>query len=157
MNFAEKFDRTRDIQHYGVMGMRWGVQNKTMAEGIQRGAERGGEAKDMESWELKDKVDRMKLESDYRKLTEEEETYAVTKAQAIRKAKMDQIEGALRVINTALSTVNGVSTIVNNSIRWHDDAKNKQGKDVEKRVEEAANRAVQRALDGATKKEKPKN
>lgn len=154
MNFAEKFDRTRDIQHYGVMGMRWGVQNKTMAEGIQRGAERGGEARDMESWELKDKVDRMKLESDYRKLTEEEETYAVSKAQAIRKAKMDQIEGALRVVNTALGTINGVSTIVNNSIHWHDAVRGKQDKDAGKRIEEAANRAVQRALDGAKKEKK---
>lgn len=120
MSIIEDLHRrqTGDILHYGVQGMRWGVQNKDMGEGIARGVERAVEAPDLETWELKDRVDRMKLESDYRKLTEEEETYAVSKAEAIKKAQKDKIEGALRLANLAIGTANGVFTLTGNIRKW---------------------------------------
>ena len=118
-NFYEAFEREKksDIRHYGVPGMKWGVIRKAdmkggKSGGIVRGMERSSGARGMESWDLKDKVERMKLESDYRKLTEEEETYAVTQAEKIRQAKNETVMSAVKTVGTVVSTTAGVIGLV---------------------------------------------
>lgn len=118
-NFYESFEREKksDIRHYGVPGMKWGVIRKAdmkggKSGGIVRGMERSSGARGMESWDLKDKVERMKLESDYRKLTEEEETYAVTQAEKIRQAKIETVMSAVKTVGTVVSTTAGVIGLV---------------------------------------------
>lgn len=119
-NFYEAFERERssDIKHHGVRGMRWGVINKAdlkggKAGGIARGMQRSSDARSLEPWALKDKVERMKLESDYRKLSEEEETYAATQAQKLRTAKIENIMTAVQTIGAIVGTVGGVIGLVN--------------------------------------------
>ena len=118
-NFYEAFEREKnsDIRHYGVKGMKWGVINKAdmkggKSGGIVRGMQKSSGAGGMESWDLKDKVERMKLESDYRKLTEEEETYAVTQAEKIRQAKIETVMSAVKTVGTVVSTATGVIGLV---------------------------------------------
>ena len=118
-NFYEAFEREKksDIRHYGVKGMKWGVINKAdmkggKSGGIVRGMQKSSGSKDMESWDLKDKVERMKLESDYRKLTEEEETYAITQAEKIRQAKIEKVMAAVKTVGTVVSTTTGVIGLV---------------------------------------------
>lgn len=118
-NFYEAFEREKnsDIRHYGVKGMKWGVINKAdmkggKSGGIVRGMQKSSGSKDMESWDLKDKVERMKLESDYRKLTEEEETYAITQAEKIRQAKIEKVMAAVKTVGTVVSTTAGVIGLV---------------------------------------------
>ena len=117
--FYEAFEREQnsDIKHYGVRGMRWGVINKKdlkggKAGGIVRGMQRSSDAKSLESWTLKDKVDRMRLESDYRKLSEEEETYAATQAQKLKTAKVEHIMSTVQTIGAIVGTVGGVLGLV---------------------------------------------
>ena len=109
--------RESDISHYGVRGMRWGVINKKdlkggKAGGIVRGMQRSSDAKSLESWTLKDKVDRMRLESDYRKLSEEEETYAATQAQKLKTAKIERIIATVQTVGAVVGTVGGVLGLV---------------------------------------------
>lgn len=118
--FYEAFEREKnsDIKHYGVRGMRWGVINKAdlkggKAGGIARGIQRSSDARSLETWTLKDKVERMKLESDYRKLSEEEETYAATQAQKLRTAKIENVMTAVQTIGAIVGTVGGVIGLVN--------------------------------------------
>ena len=118
-NFYEAFEREKnsDIRHYGVKGMKWGVINKAdmkggKSGGIVRGMQKSSGAGGMESWDLKDKVERMKLESDYRKLTEEEETYAITQAEKIRQAKIEKVMAAVKTVGTVVSTTAGVIGLV---------------------------------------------
>lgn len=117
--FYEAFEREKssDIKHYGIKGMRWGVINKAdlkggKAGGIARGMQRSSDARSLETWTLKDKVERMKLESDYRKLSEEEETYAATQAQKLRTAKIENIMTAVQTIGAIVGTVGGVLGLV---------------------------------------------
>ena len=117
--FYEAFEREQnsDIRHYGVKGMRWGVINKKdlkggKAGGIVRGMQRSSDAKSLESWTLKDKVDRMRLESDYRKLSEEEETYAVTQAQKLKTAKIEHVIATVQAVGAVVGTVGGVLGLV---------------------------------------------
>lgn len=118
-NFYEAFEREKnsDIRHYGVKGMKWGVINKAdmkggKSGGIVRGMQKSSGAEGMESWDLKDKVERMKLESDYRKLTEEEETYAVVQAEKIRQAKIEKVMAAVKTVGAVVSTTAGVIGLV---------------------------------------------
>lgn len=118
-NFYEAFEREKnsDIRHYGVKGMKWGVINKAdmkggKSGGIVRGMQKSSGAGGMESWDLKDKVERMKLESDYRKLTEEEETYAITQAEKIRQAKIEKVMAAVKTVGAVVSTTAGVIGLV---------------------------------------------
>lgn len=118
-NFYEAFEREKnsDIRHYGVKGMKWGVINKAdmkggKSGGIVRGMQKSSGAGGMESWDLKDKVERMKLESDYRKLTEEEETYAVIQAEKIRQAKIEKVMAAVKTVGAVVSTTAGVIGLV---------------------------------------------
>lgn len=106
-----------DISHYGVRGMRWGVINRKdlkggKAGGIVRGMQRSSDAKSLESWTLKDKVDRMRLESDYRKLSEEEETYAATQAQKLKTAKIERVIATVQTVGAVVGTVGGVLGLV---------------------------------------------
>ena len=117
--FYEAFEREQnsDIKHYGVRGMRWGVINKKdlkggKAGGIIRGMQRSSDAKSLESWTLKDKVDRMRLESDYRKLSEEEETYAATQAQKLKTAKIERVIATVQTVGAVVGTVGGVLGLV---------------------------------------------
>lgn len=118
-NFYEAFEREKnsDIKHHGVKGMRWGVINRKdlkggKAGGIVRGMQRSSDAKSLESWTLKDKVDRMRLESDYRKLNEEEETYAATQAQKLKTAKIERIIATVQTVGAVVGTVGGVLGLV---------------------------------------------
>lgn len=118
-NFYEAFERESDsdIKHHGVKGMRWGVINKQelkggKAGGIVRGMQRSSDARSMENWTLKDKVDRMRLESDYRKLTEEEETYAATQAEKLRKAKIERVMTTVQTVGSVVGMVGGVLGLV---------------------------------------------
>ena len=140
-NFYEAFEREKnsDIRHYGVKGMKWGVINKAdmkggKSGGIVRGMQKSSGAGGMESWDLKDKVERMKLESDYRKLTEEEETYAITQAEKIRQAKIEKVMAAVKTVGTVVSTTAGVIGLVK-TISGSD-----VGKKLGKMIGEAADR-----------------
>ena len=148
-NFYEAFEREKksDIRHYGVPGMKWGVIRKAdmkggKSGGIVRGMERSSGARGMESWDLKDKVERMKLESDYRKLTEEEETYAVTQAEKIRQAKIETVMSAVKTVGTVVSTTAGVIGLVK-TISGSD-----VGKKLGKKIGEAADRIKGRSTSG---------
>ena len=118
-NFYEAFEREKasDIRHYGKKGMKWGVINKPdlkggASAGIVRGMQKTTDVKSMETWDLKDKVERMKAESEYRKLTEEEETYATTQAAKIRKAKTEKIMAAVQTVGAVVGTVGGVVKLI---------------------------------------------
>lgn len=131
-NFYEAFEREKnsDIRHYGVKGMKWGVINKAdmkggKAGGIVRGMQKSSGSKDMESWDLKDKVERMKLESDYRKLTEEEETYAITQAEKIRQAKIEKVMAAVKTVGAIAGTVGTILGVVKSISSWAKEADKK--------------------------------
>lgn len=105
------------LEHYGKKGMKWGVINAPSLKGgksagIVRGMQKTSDVKSMETWDLKDRVERMKAESDYRKLTEEEETYAVTQAEKIRKAKIEKVMAAVQTVGAVVGTVGGVVGLV---------------------------------------------
>ena len=152
-NFYEAFEREKnsDIRHYGVKGMKWGVINKAdmkggKSGGIVRGMQKSSGAGGMESWDLKDKVERMKLESDYRKLTEEEETYAITQAEKIRQAKIEKVMAAVKTVGAVVSTTAGVIGLVK-TISGSDTAKKlgeKIGEGVDRMKERSAIRRAQK-------------
>ena len=131
-NFYEAFEREKnsDIRHYGVKGMKWGVINKAdmkggKSGGIVRGMQKSSGAGGMESWDLKDKVERMKLESDYRKLTEEEETYAITQAEKIRQAKIEKVMAAVKTVGTVAGTAGTILGVVKSISSWAKEADKK--------------------------------
>lgn len=152
-NFYEAFEREKnsDIRHYGVKGMKWGVINKAdmkggKSGGIVRGMQKSSSAGGMESWDLKDKVERMKLESDYRKLTEEEETYAITQAEKIRQAKIEKVMAAVKTVGAVVSTTAGVIGLVK-TISGSDTAKKlgeKIGEGVDRMKEKSAIRKARK-------------
>lgn len=152
-NFYEAFEREKnsDIRHYGVKGMKWGVINKAdmkggKSGGIVRGMQKSSGAGGMESWDLKDKVERMKLESDYRKLTEEEETYAVVQAEKIRQAKIEKVMAAVKTVGAVVSTTAGVIGLVK-TISGSDTAKKlgeKIGEGVDRMKEKSAIRKARK-------------
>ena len=149
-NFYEAFEREKnsDIRHYGVKGMKWGVINKAdmkggKSGGLVRGMQKSSGAGGMESWDLKDKVERMKLESDYRKLTEEEETYAVIQAEKIRQAKIEKVMSAVKTVGAVVSTTAGVIGLVK-TISGSD-----VGKKLGKKIGEAADRMKRRSTSGS--------
>lgn len=152
-NFYEAFEREKnsDIRHYGVKGMKWGVINKAdmkggKSGGIVRGMQKSSGAGGMESWDLKDKVERMKLESDYRKLTEEEETYAVVQAEKIRQAKIEKVMAAVKTVGAVVSTTAGVIGLVK-TISGSDTAKKlgeKIGEGVDRMKERSAIRKARK-------------
>lgn len=152
-NFYEAFEREKnsDIRHYGVKGMKWGVINKAdmkggKSGGIVRGMQKSSGAGGMESWDLKDKVERMKLESDYRKLTEEEETYAVVQAEKIRQAKIEKVMSAVKTVGAVVSTTAGVIGLVK-TISGSDTAKKlgeKIGEGVDRMKEKSAIRKARK-------------
>lgn len=131
-NFYEAFEREKnsDIRHYGVKGMKWGVINKAdmkggKSGGIVRGMQKSSGAGGMESWDLKDKVERMKLESDYRKLTEEEETYAVVQAEKIRQAKIEKVMSAVKTVGAVAGTAGTILGVVKSISSWAKEADKK--------------------------------
>lgn len=131
-NFYEAFEREKnsDIRHYGVKGMKWGVINKAdmkggKSGGIVRGMQKSSGAGGMESWDLKDKVERMKLESDYRKLTEEEETYAITQAEKIRQAKIEKVMSAVKTVGAIAGTAGTILGVVKSVSSWAKEADKK--------------------------------
>ena len=130
--FYEAFEREKnsDIRHYGVKGMKWGVINKAdmkggKSGGIVRGMQKSSGAGGMESWDLKDKVERMKLESDYRKLTEEEETYAVVQAEKIRQAKIEKVMSAVKTVGAIAGTAGTILGVVKSVSSWAKEADKK--------------------------------
>lgn len=134
--FMAAFEReaNSDISHYGVRGMKWGVINKQDLKGgkagaIQRGMEKSSDVKSQENWTLKDKVERMKLESDYRKLTEEEESYATIQAEKIRKAKAENLVTAVGAAAAAVGLANGIFSMCKNigESKTYDKVKDKVG------------------------------
>ena len=132
-NFYEAFEREKnsDIRHYGVKGMKWGVINKAdmkggKSGGIVRGMQKSSGAGGMESWDLKDKVERMKLESDYRKLTEEEETYAVVQAEKIRQAKIEKVMSAVKTVGAIAGTAGTIIGVVKSISSMANERKDKK-------------------------------
>lgn len=105
-------DYKKDIVHAGRKGMKRGehlfgdrdyTPIGTKAGAIEKGAERGRQASSMETWDLKDKVDRMKLESDYRKYSMEEETLDYEIQQQITEAKEEKVRKIIEDVATVLS------------------------------------------------------
>lgn len=118
-NFLDAMERkSAYLQHYGVKGMRWGVINKKelkggMAGGIRRGMQYSNASiGSMEQYELRDQVDQMRLESDYRKLVEERATYAAVQTQKIKEAKRAKILAVAGGVAAAVSITGGVLNIV---------------------------------------------
>ena len=150
-DFYEAFEREKasDIRHYGRKGQKWGVINKPdlkggTSAGIIRGMQKTSDVKSMETWDLKDKVERMKAESEYRKLTEEEETYATTQAEKIRKAKIEKIMAAVQTVGAVVGTVGGVVGLVK-TISGSD-----VGKKLGKKIGEGVNRLKGRSQSRGT-------
>lgn len=118
--FLDAWEResASDIKHWGVKGMRWGVINKSelkggMAGGIRRGMQySNANIGRMEPYELRDQVDQMRLESDYRKLVEERATYGAVQAQKIKEAKRAKILAVAGGVAAAVSFAGGVLKIV---------------------------------------------
>ena len=54
----------------------------------------------------------MRLESDYRKLSEEEETYAATQAQKLKTAKIERVIATVQTVGAVVGTVGGVLGLV---------------------------------------------
>lgn len=119
INFLDAMDReaSSDIRHFGVRGMRWGVINKKEARGgvragIIRGMKNSSDASSLPDWTLGDRVDRLKKESDYRRLIEERETYAASQAEKIKKAKSEKVMKVVAGVATAVSLTGGILGIV---------------------------------------------
>lgn len=132
-NFYEAFEREKasDIRHYGKKGMKWGVINAPALKGgksagIVRGMQKTSDVKSMETWDLKDRVERMKAESDYRKLTEEEETYAVTQAEKIRKAKIEKVMAAVQTVGAVVGTAGTIIGVVKSISSMANEKKSKK-------------------------------
>ena len=132
-DFYEAFEREKasDIRHYGKKGQKWGVINKPdlkggTSAGIIRGMQKTSDVKSMETWDLKDKVERMKAESDHRKLTEEEETYAVTQAEKIRKAKIEKIMAAVQTVGAVVGTAGTIIGVVKSISSMANERKSKK-------------------------------
>ena len=132
-NFYEAFEREKasDIRHYGKKGMKWGVINAPdlkggTSAGIVRGMQKTSNVKSMETWDLKDKVERMKAESDYRKLTEEAETYAVTQAEKIRKAKIEKVMAAVQTVGAVVGTAGTIIGVVKSISSMANEKKSKK-------------------------------
>ena len=132
-DFYEAFEREKasDIRHYGKKGMKWGVINAPdlkggKSAGIIRGMQKTSDVKSMETWDLKDKVERMKAESDYRKLTEEEETYAATPAEKIRKAKIEKIMAAVQTVGAVVGTAGTIIGVVKSISSMANERKSKK-------------------------------
>lgn len=116
-------DYKKDIVHAGRKGMKRGehlfgdrdyTPIGTKAGAIERGAERGRQAGSMETWDLKDKVDRMKLESDYRKYSMEEETLDYDIQQQITEAKEEKVRQAIEDVAKILGLINTATTLGKN-------------------------------------------
>jgi hypothetical protein len=58
------------LEHYGVPGMKWGKRRKAKKEAIAKAAAEKEAVKNMSDDELKKKINRIKLEREYAKLTE---------------------------------------------------------------------------------------
>lgn len=58
------------LEHYGVKGMRWGRKRRAKKEAAEKAAAEKEAVKTMSDDELKRKINRIKLEREYAKLTE---------------------------------------------------------------------------------------
>lgn len=120
IDYSLLVDYRKDIVHAGRKGMKRGehlfgdrdyTPIGTKAGAIERGAERGRQAGSMETWDLKDQVDRMKLESDYRKYSMEEETLDYDIQQQITEAKQEKVRQAIDDVAKILGLIKTTADI----------------------------------------------
>lgn len=117
-SFMASFDResSSDICHYGVHGMKWGQNlfGKEKISGLRRAQKRQEGLSSREQWDIKDDVDRMRLESDYRRLTEEQELYAQTQADKIRNSRTERVKEIAGLVSMGLGIAVGVTGLIKN-------------------------------------------
>lgn len=119
--FMTAFENAKnsDIRHYGVQGMKWGVINKSEMKGgragsLKRGYAAGNSAPSMQSYELRDEVDRMKLERDYRELKEYDATRAINQAKKVNEARTEKVMKIVGGVTATVAAANGVFNLVKN-------------------------------------------
>ena len=116
--------------------MKWGQHLYGDRDYTPVGRPAGESAKAMESWDLKDKTDRMRLESEYRKYSEEEANIDYEAAERIRKAKQEKVDRALKYVTTGL----GITTSILGIIKFAQgeaDRNERKDKEAAKAVEES--------------------
>ena len=92
-NFYEAFERERssDIQHHGVKGMRWGVTNEKEPVGERTAAN---------------------TENDTYRINEEDRKYAVAKAKKVRTSPIDKIVSTVFLVGGLAGSIAGVLGLV---------------------------------------------
>lgn len=92
----------QELKHYGVLGMRWGVRKRRVSTSSSKKSKTssGTTQRRMSNKELKARINRLKLEQEYKKLTEVPQPKSTSKIEKLVKTAgtVAQLSGSAATI-----------------------------------------------------------